>query len=157
MKSGEWEEYKNTFRKEVRVLELAFDRIKEAFEKVAKDEARMLSTVQITSDGSSRQWQGGVTMSCLCPHCDSFPMEDHVWWSLGEKGATIGGARLVVTSTTGSNQTGSWWCKRVKVVIRDKIFRAHAVPQGLCANLNNALKLLANQQEGGDVASYRTP
>ena len=24
-------------------------------------------------------------------------------------------------------------------------FRAHAVPQGLCENLNNALKLLANQ------------
>ena len=31
-----------------------------------------------------------------------------------------------------------------------KVFRAHAVPQGLCANLINALKLLANQQEDGD-------
>ena len=29
-----------------------------------------------------------------------------------------------------------------------KVFRAHAVPQGLCANLINALKLLANQQDG---------
>ena len=28
--------------------------------------------------------------------------------------------------------------------------KAHAVPQGLCANLINALKLLANQQEDGD-------
>ena len=28
-----------------------------------------------------------------------------------------------------------------------KVFKAHAVPQGLCANLINALKLLANQQE----------
>ena len=26
-----------------------------------------------------------------------------------------------------------------------KVFKAHAVPQGLCANLINALKLLANQ------------
>ena len=31
-----------------------------------------------------------------------------------------------------------------------KIFRAHAVPQGFCGNLINALKLLANQQEDGD-------
>ena len=31
-----------------------------------------------------------------------------------------------------------------------KGFRAHAVPQGLCENLINALKLLANQQRDGD-------
>ena len=31
-----------------------------------------------------------------------------------------------------------------------KVFKAHAVPQGLCANLINALKLLVNQQEDGD-------
>ena len=29
-----------------------------------------------------------------------------------------------------------------------KVFRAHAVPQGLCGNLINALKLLANQEDG---------
>ena len=28
-----------------------------------------------------------------------------------------------------------------------KVFKTHAVPQGLCANLINALKLLANQKE----------
>ena len=31
-----------------------------------------------------------------------------------------------------------------------KVFKANAVPQGLCENLINALKLLANQQEDGD-------
>ena len=31
-----------------------------------------------------------------------------------------------------------------------KVFKAHAVPQGLCENLINALKLLTNQQEDGD-------
>ena len=31
-----------------------------------------------------------------------------------------------------------------------KVFKAHAVPQGVCGNLINALKLLANQQEDGD-------
>ena len=30
-----------------------------------------------------------------------------------------------------------------------KVFKAYAVPQGLCGNLINALKLLANQQENG--------
>ena len=31
-----------------------------------------------------------------------------------------------------------------------KVFRAHAVPQGLCENLINAFKLLANQQRDDD-------
>ena len=34
--------------------------------------------------------------------------------------------------------------------IEAKVFRAHAAPQGLCDNLINALKLLANQQKDGD-------
>ena len=40
-------------------------------------------------------------------------------------------------------------------VDRAKVFRAHAVPQGLCANLINALKLLANQQEDGDILNKK--
>ena len=72
----------------------AFDRIKEAFEKVAKDEARKLSTAQqimIRSTDYLRriiapaEGQGGVTMSYLCPQCNSFSMEDYVWWVSGEK------------------------------------------------------------------------
>ena len=35
-------------------------------------------------------------------------------------------------------------------VVQAKVFKAHAVPQGLCENLIDALKLLANQQEDGD-------
>ena len=31
-----------------------------------------------------------------------------------------------------------------------KVFKAYAVPQGLCANLINALKMLAKQQKDGD-------
>ena len=40
VKSEDWEEYENTFRNEVKVTEWTFDRIKLAFEKVVKDEAR---------------------------------------------------------------------------------------------------------------------
>ena len=88
-------------------------------------------------------------MSYLCPHCSSFPMEDYVWWVSGEKKHT------------------NWWCaicgeqydwkqSNMLLVVQTgesvnqaKVFRAHVVPQGLCGNLINALKLLANQQEDG--------
>ena len=33
-----------------------------------------------------------------------------------------------------------------------KVFRTHAIPLGLCENLINALKLLANQQKDGDIS-----
>ena len=35
-------------------------------------------------------------------------------------------------------------------VSQAKVFKAHAMPQGLCENLVNALKLLENQQDDGD-------
>ena len=63
---------KKSLRSEVTVSEWAFDRTKEAFEKVAKDEARKLSTVQEIMIRSTdylhapAKGQGGVTMSCLC-------------------------------------------------------------------------------------------
>ena len=37
-----------------------------------------------------------------------------------------------------------------ETVNQAKVFKAHAVPQGLCGNLINALTLLANQQDDGD-------
>ena len=46
LKGGDWEEYKGIFRIQAKTAEWAFDRIQEAFENVAKDEARILSTVQ---------------------------------------------------------------------------------------------------------------
>ena len=73
----------------MKASEWAFDRIKEAFDLVAKDEVGKMSIVQeimlrnmdylrriIAPVGG----QGGVTMSYLCPNCNSFPMEDYVWW-----------------------------------------------------------------------------
>ena len=43
-----------------------------------------------------------------------------------------------------------WVVQTGESVNQAKVFKAHAVPQGLCGNLINALKLLANQQEDGD-------
>ena len=92
--------------------------------------------------------QGGVTMSYFCPHCNRITLEDYIWCSVrrhtnwwcvicGEKYDWKQPNRLLIVQTGDS-------------IGQAKVFKAHAVPQGLCANLINALKLLANQQEDGD-------
>ena len=73
-------------------------------------------------------------MSYLHPNCSSFPLEDYVWW-------------------VSRGKTTRWWCaicgekfdwrqlNRLLVVQtgesfeQAKVFKAHAVPQGLCVNL----------------------
>ena len=109
--------------------------LKKAFDQVAQDEAEKLSIAQETMIKSTDYLrriiapvggQGVVTMSYLCPHCNSFPLEDG-------KGATIGGARSVERNTIGSNQTGFWSYTQVKVSIRPRnskhmqYFRAFAL------------------------------
>ena len=91
-----------TLSENVKVSECAFDKIKDAFDKVAKDEARKLSTVQEIMIRSTDYLRriiapavrlGSRTKSYLCPHCNSFPMEDYVWWISG-----------------GEKKHNSWWC-----------------------------------------------
>ena len=97
--------------------------------------------------------QGGVTMSYFCPNCNSFLLKYYVWWvSAGKKHTSRWCAicgekydwkqpnRLLVVQTGES-------------VEQAKVFKAHAIPQNLCENLINALKLLANQQEDGVVTN----
>ena len=144
----------------MKASEWAFDSIEEAFDLVAKDEVKKMSFVQeimLKSTDSLRRiialvgGLGGVLMSYLCPN---FPLEDYVWW-------------------VSAGKTTKWWCAicgekydwrhRNKLLVvqtgesfeQAKVFKAHAVSQGLCENLINALKLLASQQEDGD-GSYRT-
>ena len=89
-------------------------------------------------------------MSYLRPACNSFPLKDYIWWDSGRKGRN------------------NCWCaicgekhdwkqpSRILVVLtgesidQAKVFKVRAVPQGLCGNLINALKLLANQKEDGN-------
>ena len=91
-----WEEAEKDKQK---VTEWAFERTREAFEKVAKNEAGRLSIVQtnlLRSTDNLRRiiapvgGQGGVTMSYLCPHCKSFHLEDYIWWvSAGKKHSSL--------------------------------------------------------------------
>ena len=61
--------------------------------------------------------------------------------------SAAGGAHSVEKNVIGGRPTGCWWCDSV---IQAEVFKSRAVPQGLCENLINALKLLANQQKDGD-------
>ena len=151
LKNGTWEEYKETSKDKMRASERAFDRIKE----VANYEAEKVSIVQeimlkSTDYVSSRQLEDKEESQCLtCTRIATVsPLEDHIWWVSGKK------------------KTTKWWCavcgekydwrqpNRLLVVQTDdsieqaKVFKAHAIPQGLSANLINALKLLENQQDG---------
>ena len=60
------------------------------------------------------------------------------------------GAQSVERNTIGSIQNRLLVVQTGESIDQAKVFKAHAVPQGLCANLINASKLLANQQEDGD-------
>ena len=135
--------------------------------KVAWDEIGRLGIVQeILRKSTDFLWRviaqvggmGGVTLSYICPHCNSFLLEDYIWWVSTGHGdgdnrkkkhcswlcAVCGGKYewrapnriLVVQLGTNANEA--------------QVFRAHAAPQGLCGNLINALKLLAKQQTDGD-------
>ena len=144
----------------MKATEWAFDRIQEAFERVAKDEAKKkLSTVQevmlrgtdflrriiAPAEGARRRYD-----VILAPALYQFPV-----------------GRLRFISLMGEKHTNWWVCELFQkydwkqpnrlLVVRTgesvdqaKVFRAHAVPQGLCGNPTNALKLVANQQEDGD-------
>ena len=91
----------------------ALDRIKEAFEQVAQDEAGKAEHCATNHDQKHR------LLATL--HCASRRTRRRynvlLGGSLGEKGVTIGGARSVEKNVIDSNQTGSWLYKQVKVLI----------------------------------------
>ena len=108
--------------------------------------------MKITCGASSCQLGDKEVLLChiCCTHCNSFPLENYIWW------------------VSDGKKHSSWWCaicgekydwrvpNRLLVVqtcdsvSQAKDVKAHAGPQGLCENLINALKLLANQQKDGD-------
>ena len=123
----DWEEYKSIFR--VEATDWAFDRIQEAFENAAKDETRKLGTVQevmLRSTDYLRRiialagGQGGVTMSYLCPHCNSFPMEDYVWWVSAGKKHTSWWCAICGEQYDWKQPNMRWWCKQAKVLTRPR-------------------------------------
>ena len=95
---------------------------------VAQDEVEKMSFVQEimlrSTDYLGRiiapvGGQGGVTMSYLCPRCNSFHWKTAFCGSLGEN-PRCGGAQFVEKSTIGSNRTGFWSNKQVTVLRRPR-------------------------------------
>ena len=129
-KDGDWEECKRTNKVEVSAKEWAFERIREAFEKVAKDEAGSLifaqgiilkSTDFLRRIIAAARGHEGVTLTYLCPHCNCFPLEVSIWWvSIGKKHCSW------------------WWCQSVE---KTGMESAQQVNGG--TNRINSLTLLA--------------
>ena len=67
-----------------------------------------------------------------------------------KRSTAVGGAQSVEKTLNGERPTGHWWHKQVPSASQANVSNARAVPQGLCENLINALKLLAKQQKDGD-------
>ena len=66
------------------------------------------------------------------------------------RSSATSGARHAAASKIGGNPNRVLVTQDSTDRFEAKVFRAHVPLQGLCENLMNALKLLANQQTGGD-------
>ena len=175
MRDGSWEELKERYREVERSSEWTLERIREVYEKVARDAVERLGIVQEIFRKStdfllriilrqSVEWEESRCRISICPHCNSFPLEDHIRWVSTGHG----------DSNNGKKKHCSWWCaacggqyewrapNRILVVqlgtsaTEAKEFKAHAVPEGLCDDLINALKRLGNQQTDGDCPMQNT-
>ena len=86
----------------------------------------------------------GVTLSIICPHCNSFPLEDffggyrrQTETATTRRSTAVGGAQSVEKNYEWRAHTHT----RILVVQigtnedEANVFRAHAVPQGLCESL----------------------
>ena len=129
-----------------------FDRIKEAFEQVAQGEARKAEHRARNHDQKHRL---PATHHCRlrednealqCPTCVRIVTVSFWKTTFGEsreRSIQIGGAHFVEKYDW--KQPNRIFVVQTGSINQAKVFKAHAVPQGLCGNLINALKLLANQ------------
>ena len=103
---------------------------------------------------------GGVTLSCVCPHCHCFPLGDHIWWvssghGEGNKKRKRSNAIGVQLAAARRARTESWSHKTARTAQKQKVLRAHAAPQGMCGNLVNALKPFGEPAERWNYAAVK--
>ena len=146
MKHGNWESFKEEYRMEGHLCEWTFERIREAYEKVAMDDIRRRSIAQDTlskcTDFSRRIIApvDGMGGSYVCPHCSCFPLDDYIWWVSTGHGDGNNGQKKHCNwwwcAPCGGQHPTGYWCSK-----RTQLRKGYLV---------NALKLLANQQTDGD-------
>ena len=162
-----WECFKEECRKEGKLCEWTFERLREAYERVAMDDIGRLSVAQEISrtitDFLRRiiapvDGMGGVTLSYVCSHCNCFPLDDYIWWvSTGHGDGNNRKKTHYHWLCAACGGQYEWRASNRMLLVQlgananeAKAFNAHAALLGLCDNLINALKLLANQQKDGD-------
>ena len=89
MKHDNWESFKEDCRKEAKLWEWTFERIREVYEKVAVDDIGRVSIAQEIQRKSTDflrriiapvDGMGGVAFSHVCPHCNCFTLCDYILW-----------------------------------------------------------------------------
>ena len=119
---------------------MGFRKNTKAYEKVANDEAGSLNIVQgILLKSTDFLWrifapsggQGGVTMSSLCPNCNSFPWRTTCGGFQLERSIAVGGAQSVERYES-RVPNGLLVVHTGDSASQAKVFKAHAVPQGVC-------------------------
>ena len=153
MRDSRWEDFKEECRVQGKSSEWAPGTIREAYEKVVKEEAGRLGVVRAILRKSTDFLRRIIA-----------PVEwEESLCRTSARTATVFSVGLHLVST--AKKRCSWWCAicgeryewrapdRILAVQlganedEAKVFRAHAVAQGLCENLIDALKLLAKQQK----------
>ena len=119
------------------------------FKRIAQDTLR--TSLDLLRKNYSAEWWSrevlhprtcSVTAFCWRTSCGLSPLDMR-------RSRAAGFVRHVTAGMIG-------WGPNRKLVVQDStvpratVFRAHAAPQGTCEHLVNALKLLTNQQKGGD-------
>ena len=141
----------------MKASEWAFDRIKEAFDLAArgrKDEHFARDHAQkhglFAANHFARRRTRRSHNVVLVPALQQFPFGRPRLVGLWGENIQIGGAQCCGEQYDWKQPNRLWVVQTGESVDQANVFKAHAVPQGLCANLINALNLLANQQEDGD-------
>ena len=160
VKPGDKENYLEVFLKDDTLSIWASVRVRECYNEVEiEDEGRVsvaqdilrksadfLRRINAPSDGV-----GGVTLSCVCPHCHCFPLEDCIWWVSSEHGD--GNKKTKKQCNWWRAACGgqhNWEAPNAVLATQDstdrreaKVFRARAAAQGMCDTLFIAVGMYA--------------
>ena len=127
MKSGSWEDFKERYRKEGKSSEWTLERIREAYEEVAKDR-QFGGRARFSCGGSLRQSMEWEESPCrISAHIATVFLwrTTFGWYRRDTETATTerrstaaGGVRCVEAKTNGERPTEYWWCSSVPMPTR---------------------------------------
>ena len=117
---------RGTSWKKSKLCEWNFERLQEAYDKVAMEDIGCVSIVlelflRKSTDFLRRiiasvSGMGGVTLSHVFPHCSCFPLDNYIWWCRLDTGTAtterrstvVGGVQHAAATKHGERPTGCW-------------------------------------------------